>query len=79
MCNRFAGCVSLQVAFSHVSHLIGAINQYPVPGFVFRRATESDLPVPFFAALEFGIDIDDYTTIVEFEMVHDLSNRKMGQ
>ena len=78
MRNRFAGFIGLQVALSHVSHMISAIDQYPVPGLVFRWATESDLPVPFLAALEFSVDIDDYPTIVELEVLYDLSNGKPG-
>jgi len=78
MRDRFAGFIALQVALSHVGHMIGAIDQYPVPGLVFRWATESDLPVPFLAAPEFSIDVDDHPTIVEPEVVYDLSNGKPG-
>ena len=78
MRDRCAGFVRLQVALSHISYVIGVIDQYPVPGLVFRWATESDLPVPFLAALEFSVDIDDYPTIVELEVLYDLSNGKPG-
>jgi hypothetical protein len=79
MANRFAGCVGFEVALSHVSHMISAIDQYTVPWLVFRWSTESDLSVPVFTTLEFGIDIDYYTAIVEFQMVYDLSDEITGQ
>ena len=74
MGDRFAGAIGFQVTFGDIGHMFGPIDQYPVPGFVFLRPAESHLPVPFLATLKFGVDIDDYTAIVELEMVYNLSN-----
>lgn len=78
MPDRLAGFVGLQVALGHVGHVLGTIDEYPIPGFILWRAADSDLLVPRLAAIVFSIDIDDYTAIVELEVVYDLSDSKTG-
>ena len=72
----FVAAVRFEMALGNVSELVAVMHQHVVPGLVFRWTAQCNLPVPFLAALETGIDIDNDAAVVEFPVMDELSNEK---
>lgn len=75
--DRLAGLVCFQMTFGNIGK--GAsVYQYLIPWFVLGRAAAGNLLIPFIGALKVSVDIQNYTPVVKFQVVHNLSDGKAG-
>lgn len=73
MTDRLGGAARLEIALGDVSFMIGIVNQYMVPGLLFRGTTQRDLVIPCVAALKLEIDVENHAAIIEKTMTYDLA------
>ncbi len=68
--------IRLEMAFGHVGRMIGAVDQYVVPGPILRRSRARHLRVPLLGSLKDRIDIHDDAAVAKTTMTDDLSNEE---
>lgn len=76
MIDRLARGVFLEMTLGDVSLHGIVVYEHVIPGLILRWTGPRDLLVPFVATLEYGIDVDDDSAIIEAIMVNDLPRRE---
>ncbi len=67
-----------QVSFRYVGRMIGAVNQYVIPGFILWRLRGCHLAIPLFCTLEIKVNIIDQAAIVKALVFNLLSDKKLN-
>ncbi len=78
MVNKFLSLVSNQVLFSNIGCMIGAVNQYVVPGFLLGRQGRRHLLIPLFCSPELRVNIIDQAAIVKALVFNLLANKELN-
>ena len=78
MVNEFFSRVGRQVLFCNIGCMIGAVNQYVIPGFILRRLGGGHLAIPLFCSLEIKVNIIDQAAIVKTLVFNLLANKELN-
>ena len=78
MVNKFLSLVSDQILFGNIGCMIGAVNQYVVPGFALGRQGRRHLLIPLVCSLELRVNIIDQAAIVKALVFNLLANKELN-
>ena len=62
--------IGFEVLFSYIRLMLGSVWQYVIPWTVLGRPRTGHGFVPFLGSPKVGIDVDDYTSVIEQLVVH---------
>ena len=77
MPNGLAAVLVFQVTFGHIGRVIGAVDQYMIPGLVLGRLRQGEGVVPFVVPLKGRVHIKDDAPVVEAAVVDQLSDAEL--
>jgi len=74
MLNGKATVIWFEVSFGYIGLILGPVWQYVIPRTVFGWPRTGHGIVPGIASPKVRIDIDDYTSVIEQVVLHDVTN-----
>ena len=74
MLNGETGVIRFEVSFGYIRLMLGSVRQYVIPRLVPGWLRTGHCLVPFLGSLKEGIDIDDYTSVIEQSVLHYVTN-----
>ncbi len=74
MLNGEAAVIWFEVSFGYIRFMLGSVWQYVIPGTVPGWPRAGHGVVPCLGSSKVGIDIDDYTSVVEQFVVHQVTS-----
>ena len=77
MFNWIVRVVRFQILFGNIGHMVRIIDEYMIPGPVFRRLRARHFPVPFFRSLKVCVYVHDNATVFEAPVVDQLAGEKL--
>ena len=76
--NGEATVIWFEVSFGYIRLMLGSVWQYVIPRTVLGWSRTGYGLVPFLGSPEERINIDDYTSVIEQFVLHQITDRKAG-